>query len=109
MKVNGLGLASEEMNHVKNLLYVSKLRRGKSGLCLSLRVFGVVSGCSSWGRRASAGQNPQSDSLKKVLAFTKFAISFSKPLSLLLHSLQGCQMRVRYWIWLADHGFLCLF
>lgn len=84
MKVNGLGLASEEMNHVKNLLYVSKLRTRKSGLCLSLHIFGVVNGCSSRGRQASAGQTPQPDSLKKVLAFKKFAISFSKPLGPLL-------------------------
>lgn len=84
MKVNGLGLASEEMNHVKNLLYVSKLRTRKSGLCLSLHIFGVVNGCSSQGRQASAGQTPQPDSLKKVLAFKKFAISFSKPLGPLL-------------------------
>lgn len=109
MKVNGLGLASEEMNHVKNLLYVSKLRTRKSGLCLSLHIFGAVNGCSSRGRQASAGQTPQPDSLKKVLAFKKFAISFSKPLGPLLHSIQGCQMRVWYWIWLADHGFLFLF
>lgn len=109
MKVSGLGLASEEINHVKNLLYVSKLRTRKSGLCLSLYIFGVVNGCSSWGRQASAGQTRQPDSLKKVLGFKKFEISFSKPLGPLLHSLQGCQMCVWYWIWLADHGVLFLF
>jgi len=55
------------------------------------------------------GRSRSSDSRRKVLAFKKFAVSFSKPLGLLLPSFHGSQMRAWYLICLDDCGFSFFF
>lgn len=70
MKVNGLGLASAEMSHIKNLVYFSQSWEEENLDSASVHMFFgrlmvVVHGVG----KTRLGQPHSSDSQRKVLAF----------------------------------------
>lgn len=94
------------MSHVKNLLYVSQSWEEKNLDSAAVRMFlGQLMAAARGAGKPQLGRPRRSDSWRKVLAFNKFAISFSKPLGLLLPPLQGCQMCVWHLIWPDNRGF----
>lgn len=61
------------MSRAKKLLHLSKLTRGKSGLCLSPHIFVSVMVAAHRVGKPEPGRPRSSDSRRKVLAFKKIA------------------------------------